>query len=496
MEITIALLAVLSVGTLEWRRARAVRRSAATLAQFKAVTAVVADAVLWIDGQGRIDSCNVAATHMFGRSREELVGRGIQAVIPTLADDSAQGSLLACIRRGDLLASPHRVEASALDPDGKPFPVSVLVKGAPHAERATHVVLVHDDTRSSLAQRELQRYADQLLMTKSALEQHNQRLEATVEQRTLELRHAKEDAERANAAKSEFLANMSHELRTPLHGILSFARFGRRRMAQASAEKLLQYFENIENCGDTLLRMVNQLLDLAKLESRSVVLDKKEYDPMEIVSDVAKELQALAEERRVTFELQPVGEPIVVSVDREKFGQLVRNILGNALKVSPPEGVILVRVAQQGERVVIRIEDQGPGVPAGELEKIFEKFVQSSRTSTGAGGTGLGLAICREIVAHHDGRIWAENVAPHGAAICFELPRVARTAATDASSRDREPAPSDNAPSDNAPSENRPSRPAPSESARTGPAPRGVPAAVTEPHPEEHRLPCLQDTAF
>jgi signal transduction histidine kinase len=215
---------------------------------------------------------------------------------------------------------------------------------------------------------------------------------------------------------------MSHELRTPLHGILSFARFGRRRMGKASPEKLLQYFENIENCGGTLLHLVNQLLDLAKLESRTLILNPKRWNAIEMIQGVARELNALAEERNVAFKIESSNGPVALFVDRDKFAQLIRNIVGNALKVSPAGGTIAVRVNEHDGRVGVRVEDQGPGIPEDELESIFDKFVQSSRTSTGAGGTGLGLAICKEIVAHHNGRIWAENALPHGAIICLEFP--------------------------------------------------------------------------
>lgn len=424
-EITVALIAVLSVGAVELLRTAAVRRAVSAQAQLNAVASASTDGILWINTAGKIVSCNHAADQIFRHTKKALVGRSIYHVIPSLTLDAPKKRFLACVRRGILLDAPERMETFALDSDGNPFPVSLFIKSTAESRHGQHVVIVRDDTRRSMAQQELQRYADQLFMTKQALEQHNSRLEKKVESRTQELRVAKEAAEQANTAKSEFLANMSHELRTPLHGILSFARFGQRRMNQSTPEKIRQYFENVELCGNTLLKLVDQLLDLAKLESRTVVLDKVECEPTSIVAEVIGELNAVAEERQVSIQTHADECAGKIFVDRDKFAQVIRNVLGNGLKVSPPNSAISINVTSSEQHVSLRIVDQGPGIPEDELERIFEKFVQSSRTSTGAGGTGLGLAICREIVALHDGRMWAENVTPHGAAICLELPRLA-----------------------------------------------------------------------
>jgi len=254
--------------------------------------------------------------------------------------------------------------------------------------------------------------------SKKELERVNKQLETSVQKANL----LAKEAEAASQAKSEFLANMSHELRTPLHSILSFASFGVKKYTIAKPEKLLDYFNRIEQSGRTLLELLNDLLDLAKLESKKVTFAFEPTDLRILVKSVTDELDTLLSERNlnVRYEVSKFDEQ--VALDADKIKQVLRNLLNNAIKFSPESGIIDVTIYRAGSSVRVSVHDQGPGIPQDELEAVFDKFVQSSKTKTGAGGTGLGLAICREIIAAHRGRIWAENRPEDGAVFSFEIP--------------------------------------------------------------------------
>lgn len=238
------------------------------------------------------------------------------------------------------------------------------------------------------------------------------------------LREAKLEAEaarRAERTKAEFLAKMSHELRTPMHAILSFARFGKERAGTVERDKLFDYFDKIDVSARRLMKLFDSLLDFSKLEALTVELRAERLDLRALVATVVGECQSLCEERGLRLRMAP-GERVDVVCDESRIMQVVRNLLANAVKFSPVGGSIDVRLERGSDSVRFSVADVGVGVPADELQSIFEKFVQSSRTATGSGGTGLGLAICQEIVALHGGRIWAENNATAGATFTFELP--------------------------------------------------------------------------
>lgn len=267
--------------------------------------------------------------------------------------------------------------------------------------------------------------------------EHMLQLQINSQKHEQELMVQTEKAELANRAKSEFLANMSHELRTPMHAILGFSSLGSNKVGSAANEKISGYFTRINESGQRLLYLLNDLLDLSKLEAGRMDFEFCENDLQESIKVIADELAPLFLERCLTVDIEPASVSTHAIYDKEKIEQVIRNLLSNAIKFTPDcmsvlvyfdESLLYSKEDPSEEAAIpaisVSIMDQGTGVPEDELEAVFEKFVQSSKTETGAGGTGLGLSISKEIIAGHGGSIKASNSSKDGGAIfTFSLPR-------------------------------------------------------------------------
>jgi len=168
--------------------------------------------------------------------------------------------------------------------------------------------------------------------------------------------------------------------------------------------------------------LLNDLLDLAKLESGKITFEFSPADLDLLIDSMVDECNSLASEKMLTVRCEHHEANGQIVLDADKIKQVLRNILSNAIKFSPEGGTIDISTFKKADSVVVSVRDQGAGVPENELGSIFDKFFQSSKTKTGAGGTGLGLAICQEIITAHKGRIWAENNPDTGVNFLFEIP--------------------------------------------------------------------------
>ncbi len=234
-------------------------------------------------------------------------------------------------------------------------------------------------------------------------------------------REARDVAEEASRAKSEFIANISHELRTPLQSIIGFSELGLRRTGDPA--RLAAMFGDIHASGHRMLALVNDLLDVARIESSVGTIHLERADLRPLVREVLRELQPQAGERQLSLQDALPDTTMGARVDPARFQQVVRNVLANAIRFSPPGGQIDVTAGSSDSGTWrLQIADRGPGIPEAELEKIFEAFVQSSRTKDGSGGTGLGLAICRTILQAHGGHICARHREGGGSVFQIELP--------------------------------------------------------------------------
>lgn len=305
-----------------------------------------------------------------------------------------------------------------------------LTTGAFTAERVEVLQLLSSQAAISIENARL--YQDlatantDLKRSHEQLEDHSRTLEAKVEERTVQLqqevrdrKRAEEIAQSANRAKSEFLANMSHELRTPLNGILGYTQICQKDRALSEQQK--NRIAIIHQCGEHLLTLINDVLDLAKIEARKMELYPREIHFSEFLQSIVEICRIKAEQKEISLIYQTLSPlPKMIRADDKRLRQVLLNLLGNAVKFTET-GTITFKVGYHEQKVRFQVEDSGIGIASEQLDEIFKPFQQVGENSRKTEGTGLGLAISRQLIEMMGGTLQVKSTLGVGSTFWFDL---------------------------------------------------------------------------
>jgi cell cycle sensor histidine kinase DivJ len=247
--------------------------------------------------------------------------------------------------------------------------------------------------------------------------------------REAELETARVTAEQQNAGKSRFLANMSHELRTPLNAIMGFSDIMRQRLFGPISDRYADYAELIHESGSHLLELINDVLDMSKIEADRFELARESFDAREAVAAALRLMRGQADRAGVSLRGSLPAEPLAANADRRAVKQIAINLLSNALKFTPRGGAVTLTLQGAGETLELIVADTGVGIAPDDLERLGRPFEQAGDPSQKAGGSGLGLSLVRAFAQLHGGEMCIESALGEGATVIVRMPVLSDAAA-------------------------------------------------------------------
>jgi len=362
----------------------------ARLVIFNHIIENVADAVITIDSVGTISSFNPAAEKLFGYSAAEIINRNVNLLMPE-PYRSKHGRYIDLHNAGQPSGIiGKQLELPGQHKDGTIFSLELAV-----------TLMEIDDSKHFVG----------ILRDISERKQYEQEIIA-----------AKDEAESANNAKSEFLSNMSHELRTPMNAILGFGQL--LEIEAGLNEDQADYVDEILKAGHHLLELINEVLDLARIESGNINLSLEPLSCAELIGECLTLIKPIAQVRGITINDAAIGD-YVIRADRTRLKQVLINLLSNAIKYNRPQGDVLVQVVVQDGFVRLEVSDTGYGIPATRRQELFQPFSRLGVADTDIEGTGIGLTISRRLMKMMGGTIGMDSEEGRGCTFWIELPEVA-----------------------------------------------------------------------
>lgn len=365
-----------------------------------AVLAAAADGIITIDEHGTVMSANPAVERLFGYTAVELIGNNVIKLMPEPYRSEHDGYLDNFLRTGHAKIIGIGRDVEGRRKNGSTFPVYLAVGEMRGASNRGFVGILRDVSEHHRDQVELKRQAD-------------------------ELASAMATATAANRMKSEFLANMSHELRTPLNGILGFARLLRDGEAGAVDEQQQEFLDYILTSADHLLQLINDVLDLSKVEAGKLEFYPELVELGKLTHEVCSIVREIAARKRIQIDTQIDPAVRSVTLDPARLKQVLYNFLSNAIKFSSEETTIALRVLPEGDDYVrFEVEDHGIGIAENDIDNLWSEFRQlDAGTNKGQQGTGLGLALTMRLVEEQGGQVGVDSKLGVGSTFFATLPR-------------------------------------------------------------------------